>query len=43
MDRAVTELLETMSRRGADLSTWQRTEPAKDAPVVAAAGEETAR
>jgi NADH-quinone oxidoreductase subunit M len=27
MDRAVTELLETMSRRGADLASWRGAEP----------------
>jgi len=43
MDRAVTELLETMIRRGADLSAWQGGGAKDDAPVVAAAGEETSR
>jgi NADH-quinone oxidoreductase subunit M len=35
MDRAVTELLETMSRRGVDLAAWQNT--------PSSIGEETAR
>jgi NADH-quinone oxidoreductase subunit M len=42
MDRAVTELLETMSRRGADIAGWQGREEA-DEPVLAVAGPEAAR
>jgi len=42
MDRAVTELLETMTRRGADLATWQKS-GSNDEPLLAAAGTETSR
>jgi NADH-quinone oxidoreductase subunit M len=42
MDRAVTELLETMSRRGADLATWQNGFE-RGVPAVAATGMETSR
>ena len=35
MDRAVTELLETMSRRGADLAAWQNPTRLELAPVAA--------
>jgi len=42
MDRAVTELLETMSRRGADLASWQKSGDRVE-PALAAAGEETSR
>jgi NADH-quinone oxidoreductase subunit M len=44
MDRAVTELLETMTRRGADLAAWQNGGAPPDAPrPTLVAGEETAR
>jgi len=42
MDRAVTELLETMSRRGADLAAWQN-DGAPDEPRLPASTTETAR
>jgi NADH-quinone oxidoreductase subunit M len=42
MDRAVTELLETMTRRGADIAAWQGRSEA-DEPVLAAAGAEVSR
>ena len=42
MDRAVTELLETMSRRGADLASWQN-HGAHGVAASAPAGEETSR
>ncbi len=42
MDRAVTELLETMTRRGADLATWQNRESHEE-PLLTEAGMETSR
>jgi len=42
MDRAVTELLETMTRRGANIAAWQGRDEA-DEPVLAVAGAEASR
>ncbi len=42
MDRAVTELLETMSRRGADLASWQGSGD-REEPPAAASGMEMSR
>ncbi len=42
MDRAVTELLETMTRRGADLAGWQNLET-RDDPITVQVGVETSR
>ncbi|MBM4335137.1 MAG: NADH-quinone oxidoreductase subunit M [Deltaproteobacteria bacterium] len=43
MDRAVTELLETMTRRGADLAAWQGRDAADEPRLAAEAELETSR